>query len=194
MLGGISKAFAMATMVSRLGTFFPLSTSPQKLAVISPRSAAFSRLSLASLRSFLTLFANNARCFTSLARTNNSGCARGLKDSIECIYWRCQTLWSCMWCIFTSKEFGAQTAMRVGVSFNRHSRNTSSGVDPLSVIREDFQVYVRRRPSRCYELGLVSQNCINPGGQSLGGATLLAAAHPEEVDYSQKRRALLRST
>lgn len=55
--------FAIATIVSRLGTFLPRSTSPQKLAVMSPRSAALSRLSLAFFLSLRTRLANWERCF-----------------------------------------------------------------------------------------------------------------------------------
>ena len=51
--------FAIATIVSRLGTFLPRSTSPQKFAVMSPRSAALSRLSLAFLLSLRTRLANS---------------------------------------------------------------------------------------------------------------------------------------
>ena len=46
--GGSPNPLAIATIVSRLGTFFPRSTSPKKLPVMLPRSAASSRLSLAA--------------------------------------------------------------------------------------------------------------------------------------------------
>jgi len=62
--GGSPNPFAIATIVSKLGTFFPRSTSPQKLPVILPRSAASSRLSFAAFLSFLIRCANSARCFT----------------------------------------------------------------------------------------------------------------------------------
>jgi hypothetical protein len=52
-LGCMPNPFAIATMVSRLGTFFPRSTSPQKFPVMLPRSAASSRLSLAAFLSLL---------------------------------------------------------------------------------------------------------------------------------------------
>ncbi len=63
-LGCTPSPFAIATIVSRLGTFFPRSTSPQKLPVMLPRSAASSRLSFAAFRNRLILCANSVRCFT----------------------------------------------------------------------------------------------------------------------------------
>lgn len=65
-LGDTSKPFAMATIVSRLGTFCDRSTSPQKFPVIFPLSAAFSRLSFAAFRSLRTRCANKSLCFTPL--------------------------------------------------------------------------------------------------------------------------------
>ena len=41
MLGGKARPLAIATIVSRLGTLLPRSTSPRKFPVILPRSAAF---------------------------------------------------------------------------------------------------------------------------------------------------------
>jgi|HubBroStandDraft_4_1064222.scaffolds.fasta_scaffold215793_2 hypothetical protein len=64
LLGETFNPLAIATIVSRLGTFFDRSTSPQKFPVMFPRSAAISRLIFAALRSLLTRCANCSRCFT----------------------------------------------------------------------------------------------------------------------------------
>ena len=71
--GWIPNPFAIATIVSRLGTFFPRSTSPQKLPVMLPRSAASSRLSLAAFLSFLIRCANRTRCFALATSTTIAG-------------------------------------------------------------------------------------------------------------------------
>jgi len=71
--GWSPNPLAMATMVSRLGTFFPRSTSPQKLPVMLPRSAASSRLSLAAFLSLLIRLANRSRCFALATSTTIAG-------------------------------------------------------------------------------------------------------------------------
>lgn len=87
-LGWSRNPLAIATIVSRLGTFFPRSTSPQKLPVMLPRSAASSRLSFAAFRSRLTRCANSVRCFTSGDLHNHSRHPVYVKQSIEFIvYW-----------------------------------------------------------------------------------------------------------
>jgi len=63
-LGETPSPLAIATIVSKLGTFFERSTSPQKFPVIFPRSAAISKVIFAALRSLLTRRANSSRCFT----------------------------------------------------------------------------------------------------------------------------------
>lgn len=84
-LAGKARPLAIATIVSRLGTLLPRSTSPQKFPVILPRSAAFSRLSFAAFLSFLIRCANSVRCFTVWPRHNHSEDHSLIKLSIEFI-------------------------------------------------------------------------------------------------------------